>query len=831
MLSIKSEPRLPGWAIAGQQTRNLFVPKGFVSAPDVRKYNDTKLPAAVPLYENAKFSAWQKDLSQAIHRGSHVIVDVTTSCGKTWATNLIIAHEVYASTATAIIVTPNIEVMRECVHDIGVNYEKRYKYPTSKMLDSTSRNYATYNEKRFPIAQIIAISVENFIDFITNRINEDFMKKLRYIVFDEVHLPAISEGLWWAQFVPQKAQLVLLSATIGNCDYLMDLLDKMCQVIPGRPRKIETIKWDVRPIPLQYILFKGIPALKFQKKNVTNQSLIPDSEDDSEEEDSKSKPTEALTMEGFAPKAYVRAGKLDLIVNPRAPTMRDIKSLEPSLAVIPTLREDQHKLGKTVIPSKMELIREKLKTGLATATVDPSPENMYHLISYLFSNAMQPVMVFHSTTSAAQQLCERLVGYMETLERNDPDWNSGMKQAKQYETEQADKLNRQEMDKKKKNRRDPDADPSGKPNDWAQPLEERTSRIDIHSVRKILNKWKFPSNVAEIPANMPNWVKVGLEYGIGVYTAFLPLWLRHYMFDAFKTGQIKVLIADPGISVGINLPIRTVIICGEELSPTLFNQVAGRAGRQGYEDQGYVIPMFSKEKIEAIVMSDEKILNVVLPEAMSYSDIIRLNVPQNLDNFYTDDVFHTEQVKVSPYKSEININYIRALDTPEKRTAYEAKTAVIKAEQWHYHRLTNVIKILQGNLNLLVIRLLITGIFHDFTVTEFIDFMGVVFYRQEGDFVPVFQNPEVWKMLAQCSVKYDLKMDFARPIDPFFRNFCKETKGSSIQSGSQMDDIMAMGDWLYNLKNEVTKIAPSNDKFRQLLDKVDTQFLIARKRT
>ena len=828
MLSIKSEPRLPGWAIAGQQTRNLFVPKGFVSAPDARKYNETKMPASVPLYENTKFSPWQNDLARSIHQGAHVIVDVTTSCGKTWATNLIIAHEVYASTATAIIVTPNIEVMRECVHDIGVNYEKRYKYPTCKMLDSTSRNYSTYNERRFPIAQIIAISVENFIDFITNRINEDFMKKLRYIVFDEVHLPAISEGLWWAQFVPQQAQLILLSATIGNCDFLKELLDKMCRLVPGRPRKIETIKWDVRPVPLQYVLFKGIPALKFQKKNVTNQSLIPDSSDD-EGEVSVAKEN-VLDLDGFAPKAYVRAGKLDLIVNPRAPTMRDIKSLEPTLTAVPVTREAQHNLGKTVIPAKMDLIRTKLKTALTTATIESTPENVYHLLSYLFSNAMQPVMVFHSTTSSAQQLCERMVGYIETLERNDPEWNSSMKQNKQFETEQAKKRDRQEMDKKKKNRLDPDDEPPSKDGDWAQSMEEYTSRIDISTVLKVLNKWKLPSNVTEIPANMPNWVKVALEYGIGVYTSFLPLWLRHFMFDAFKSGQIKVLIADRGISVGINLPIRTVIICGEDLTPTLFNQVAGRAGRQGYEDQGYVIPMFSKDKIEAIIMSDEKILNVSVPESLTYSDVIRLNVPHNLDNFYTDDNFHTEQVKLSPYKEEINANYLRSLDTPEKRAEYAAKTAVIKSEQWHYHRLTNLIKILPGNLNLLVIRILITGVLHDLSVTEFLDFMGIIFNRYDGDFRPVFQNPDIWKMLDGCNVKYGLGIDFTKPIDPYFRNFCKDGSKNIIESGAKMDDIMAMGDWLYNLKNEVSKIAPVNDKFRQLLDKVDTQFLIARKR-
>ena len=827
MLSIKSEPRLPGWAIAGQQTRNLFVPKGFVSAPDARKYNETKLPTNVPLYENKKFSTWQNDLARCIHQGSHAIVDVTTSCGKTWATNLIIAHEVYASTATAIIVSPNIEVMRECVHDIGVNYEKRYKYPSCKMLDSTSRNYATYNEKRFPIAQIIAISVENFIDFITNRINEDFMKKLRYIVFDEVHLPAISEGLWWAQFVPQQAQLILLSATIGNCTYLVELLDKMCQLVPGRPRKIETIKWDVRPVPLQYVLFKGIPALKFQKKNVTNQSLIPDSSDDEENETSKEN---VLDLDGFAPKAYVRAGKLDLIVNPRAPTMRDIKSLDPTLTVIPVTREEQHKLGKTVIPFKIDLIRTKLKTALATATVDPTPENMYHLLSYLFSNGMQPVMVFHSTTSSAQQLCEKMVGYIETLERNDPAWNSSMKQSKQFETEQSKKRERQDMDKKKKNRNSDD-EVTGKADDWTHALEEHTSRIDINTVQKVLNKWKFPANVTDIPANMPNWVKIALEYGIGVYTSFLPLWLRHYMFDAFKTGQIKVLVADRGISVGINLPIRSVIVCGEDLTPTLFNQVAGRAGRQGYEEQGYVIPMFAKDKIEAIIMSDEKILNVAVPEGMTYSDVIRLNVPQNLDNFYTDDVFHTEQVKISPYKAEINSNYIRYLDTPEKRKEYASKTEVVTSEKWHYHRLTNLIKILPGNLNLLVIRILITGALHDLTVTEFLDFMSIVFNRHEGDFLPVFQNPDIWKMLDGCSIKYGLGIDFSKPIDPYFRNFCKDASKNIPESGAKMDDIMAMGDWLYNLKNEVAKIAPSNDKFRQLLDKVDTQFLIARKRT
>ena len=840
-MSIKSEPKLPGWKISGQQPRNVFVHKGFITAADASKHVEKKpneKPTPLCQYENKKFSPWQKELAQEIHTGHHVIVDVTTSCGKTWATNLIVSHEVLSRTqATVIIVTPNIEVMRECIHDISVNHTKRYRYPTTKMLDSTSRNFMTYNEKRPPIAQIMIISVENFVDFITDTINEDFIKRLRYIVFDEVHLPPIAAGLWWSQFIPHCAQLILLSATIGNCEFVLALIKKLNDTYPGRPRVVKTIKWDVRPIPLQYVLFKGIPERAV--KVVKNQQLIPsDSEEgssSSEEESSEEDPAEEDPDEGFAPLRYVKAGRLDLIFNTKCPTARDLKSITKE--AVPPTREAQHALGKVLIAASTTAIAAKLDAAIAEAVVDVTPRNLYELVSYLFSNEMQPVMIFNGTTAGAHQLCDKLVAYMDDVERKDPEWVKSTKLLRQFEAEQ-EAFRAKQHDKKKKTRRGSDDEPAGNADDWSQPLPETKSRIDINAVMKAIQKWKFPSNIPKIPDNMPSWIKAALEYGIGVYVASMPQWLRHYMFDTFKEGRLKVLLADCTISVGINLPVRTVIITGgAEITSTLFDQVSGRAGRQGYENQGYVIPMFAKPLIRPFVMADTRETVITVPDAMTYSDLVRLNVPHNLDTYFvesdkgSDDQFSQYQEPVSDYKRGILANYTRVLSV-DQRARFDEQLALIKAEQWQYHRLTNVIKVLPGNLNILFMRCLTTGVLHNFEIEEFTDLLATLFYREEGGeaaglYLPVFPNGDKMRAFLQThGDKYGVNIDFSRPIQNYFQKFCKE----GLVETAYLDRVVALGDWLYNLKNEITKIAPVTDKFRLLVQKTDEKYVLAKKR-
>ena len=74
------------------------------------------------------------------------------------------------------------------------------------------------------------------------------------------------------------------------------------------------------------------------------------------------------------------------------------------------------------------------------------------------------------------------------------------------------------------------------------------------------------------------------------------------MEEAFAAGLVKVVFATETLSLGINMPARSVIIeklskfTGEHhefLTPGEYTQLTGRAGRRGIDDVGYAIVCWS----------------------------------------------------------------------------------------------------------------------------------------------------------------------------------------------------------------------------------------------
>ena len=89
-----------------------------------------------------------------------------------------------------------------------------------------------------------------------------------------------------------------------------------------------------------------------------------------------------------------------------------------------------------------------------------------------------------------------------------------------------------------------------------------------------------------------------LEKGIAVHhSGILPIF-REMIELIFAKGYIKVLFATETFAVGINMPTKTVVFTGLEkfdgtnmryLLPHEYTQMAGRAGRRGLDNIGYVI--------------------------------------------------------------------------------------------------------------------------------------------------------------------------------------------------------------------------------------------------
>ena len=98
-----------------------------------------------------------------------------------------------------------------------------------------------------------------------------------------------------------------------------------------------------------------------------------------------------------------------------------------------------------------------------------------------------------------------------------------------------------------------------------------------------------------------------LRHGIGVHFAGLLPRYRLLVERLARDGLLKVICGTDTLGVGINIPLRTVLftkLCkfdGKKtriLSVRDFKQIAGRAGRKGYDDRGWVVCLAPAHVVE-----------------------------------------------------------------------------------------------------------------------------------------------------------------------------------------------------------------------------------------
>lgn len=115
--------------------------------------------------------------------------------------------------------------------------------------------------------------------------------------------------------------------------------------------------------------------------------------------------------------------------------------------------------------------------------------------------------------------------------------------------------------------------------------------------------------IVDVPFNSPygKEVKRCLRHGIGLHHAGLLPRYRVLMEQLAQRGLLKIICGTDTLGVGINVPIRTVLLTrltkfGGVKTGTLsardFHQISGRAGRKGFDDVGYVVAMAPEHMID-----------------------------------------------------------------------------------------------------------------------------------------------------------------------------------------------------------------------------------------
>jgi superfamily II RNA helicase len=131
------------------------------------------------------------------------------------------------------------------------------------------------------------------------------------------------------------------------------------------------------------------------------------------------------------------------------------------------------------------------------------------------------------------------------------------------------------------------------------------SREEKSAISSALVGFKFSSPYGP---EIAKWLK----HGIGLHHAGLLPKYRVLVEQLAQKGLLKIICGTDTLGVGINVPIRTVLftkLCkfdGQKtgiLSARDFHQIAGRAGRKGFDDRGWVVAQAPEHAIENLKLA------------------------------------------------------------------------------------------------------------------------------------------------------------------------------------------------------------------------------------
>jgi superfamily II RNA helicase len=146
----------------------------------------------------------------------------------------------------------------------------------------------------------------------------------------------------------------------------------------------------------------------------------------------------------------------------------------------------------------------------------------------------------------------------------------------------------------------------------AQSAQDFTSinvatREEKNAIGNALEGFKFSSPYGP---EIRRWLK----HGIGLHHAGLLPKYRVLVEQLTQKGLLKVVCGTDTLGAGINMPLRTVLftrLCkfdGQKtaiLSARDFHQIAGRAGRKGFDDRGWVVAQAPEHVIENIKLEEK----------------------------------------------------------------------------------------------------------------------------------------------------------------------------------------------------------------------------------
>jgi superfamily II RNA helicase len=156
-----------------------------------------------------------------------------------------------------------------------------------------------------------------------------------------------------------------------------------------------------------------------------------------------------------------------------------------------------------------------------------------------------------------------------------------------------------------------------------------------------------------------------VRHGIGVHHAGMLPKYRRLVERLAQAGLLKVICGTDTLGVGVNVPIRTVLFTAlskydghrvRRLRAREFHQIAGRAGRAGFDTIGYVVAQAPEHVVE-----NEKALAKAGDDAKKRRKVVRKKPPEGFVGWDEETFAKLQAAPPEPLQSRFQVSHAMLL--------------------------------------------------------------------------------------------------------------------------------------------------------------------------
>src|ERR1700691_1299671 len=189
------------------------------------------------------------------------------------------------------------------------------------------------------------------------------------------------------------------------------------------------------------------------------------------------------------------------------------------------------------------------------------------------------------------------------------------------------------------------------------------TRQEKDAIAELIGNFRFASGFGKTLSRL-------VRHGIGVHHAGMLPKYRRLVEQLAQAGLLKVICGTDTLGVGINVPIRTVVFTAMSkydgsrtrlLNAREFHQIAGRAGRAGYDTAGTVVVQAPDHEVENL-----KQFAKVADDPKKRRKLVRRKVPEGMVPWSESTMTRLVEAAPDPLTSNMRVSTAMILDVVDR---------------------------------------------------------------------------------------------------------------------------------------------------------------------